>query len=234
MVQEIIFCHLEKCAGVYIGKILEQTEKKTGRKYMWLGHELSVDTQNNIKNISRNKNMIIVGNIRNPYTFYVSLWAFSCTYKKAHYSLIASKYPQYLYLYKDPYNIQNFRKWLKLMLTGEFKNEDFAKYMIEHNVGLLTSRFFELYNQNDFSLLHNTEINPMVEHFIRLEHLKQDLAKINLPYESQVRNKSKHYHYSQYYGNEEMELVYKLDNYIFKKFGYEKEIKNEDGLPNSP
>jgi hypothetical protein len=31
-----------------------------------------------------------------------------------------------------------------------------------------------------------------------------------------------------------MELVYKLDNYIFKKFGYEKEIKNEDGLPNSP
>jgi hypothetical protein len=74
----------------------------------------------------------------------------------------------------------------------------------------------------------------MVEHFIRLEHLKQDLAKINLPYESQVRNKSKHYHYSQYYGNEEMELVYKLDNYIFKKFGYEKEIKNEDGLPNSP
>lgn len=231
MVQGIIFCHLEKCAGVYIGRILQLAEKQNGRKYMWVGHTLTDDMTKNIKNIAITKNMIIMGNIRNPYTFYVSLWAFSCIHKKGHYNLIRNKYPQYLYLYSDPYNVQNFRKWLKLMLTGAFKDEDFAKYMTNHNIGLITSRFFELYNQSDFSLLENIEANPIVNHFLRLEHLKHDLAKVDLPYETQVRNKSKHHHYSAYYGKEEMDLVYELDNYIFKKFGYEKEIRNHLNVP---
>lgn len=274
--KDIVFCHLEKCAGTYIAKMLELWKKKTGKNYYWLGH--NVDG----RAIKQMQNVLICGNIRNPYSYYVSLWAFSGIHKKGHYQLFASKYPQYLYLYKDSNNIQHFRKWLKLMLSpasasisidtisnssvncstnsptnsscnssspttllpldktfsrqnqpqksilqidgNAFEKEDFAKHMVKHKIGLHTSRFFELYNQSDFNLLNDIAANPMVQQFIRVENLKEDLAKIGVPYENKVRNRSKHRPIAAYYGKEEIELVYKLDNYIFKKFGYSKEL----------
>lgn len=219
MHQDIIFCHLEKCAGTFIGRMLKLLQKRTGRKYMWVGHDINDSTRKIMGN------MMVLGNIRNPYSYYVSLWAFSGIHKKGHYDIIASKFPEHLYLYSDPYNIPNFRKWLKLMVTGLLQ-EDFAKHMVKYNIGLLTSRFFELYNDCDFSLLNNVDVNPMVHYFIRLENLKEDLNKINLPYVHHISNRSQHHHYSLYYGEEERDLVYKLDNYIFKKFGYQKECKN--------
>jgi hypothetical protein len=248
--QGIIFCHLEKCAGTFIGRMLELSKKRTVRHYMWVGHTVHCPT---IKQLGLNQDMIIVGNIRNPYSFYVSLWAFSGIHKKGHYELIASKYPQHLHLYSDPLNIPNFREWLKLMLTG-LLDEEFATNMKKYNIGLLTSRFFELYNNNDFSYLdvccsptthefesiskhvlggaqiHEFELSSkhvdkdyMVNHFVRVEHLKDDLRKIDVPYVDKASNQSKHHKYSLYYGPEEAELVYRLDNYIFKKFGYYQE-----------
>lgn len=212
----IMFCHLEKCAGTFIGQTLKTREEKEKKHFMWVGH----DIDDSIRTIM--PNMFVVGNIRNPFSFYVSLWAFSGIHKKGHYDLFKTKYPQYLYLYSDSYNIANFRKWLRLMLLTEkdFLNEGFARYMKQHNVGLLTSRFFELYNNADFTYLSNVTANPLVNHFIRVEHLKEDLKKIDLPYTNRITNKSKHHHFSAYYGEEEKALVYKLDNYIFKKFNY--------------
>lgn len=254
--KDIVFCHLEKCAGTYIAKMLELWKKKTGKNYHWLGHNVDGCA------IKQMQNVLICGNIRNPYSYYVSLWAFSGIHKKGHYQLFASKYPQYLYLYKDSNNIQHFRKWLRLMLSpaisidigsdnssvnnsanssnnstdnsvratrtdgNSFEKEDFAKHMVKHKIGLHTSRFFELYNLSDFNLLNDIAANPMVQQFIRVENLKDDLAKIGVPYENKVRNRSKHRPIAAYYGKEEIELVYKLDNYIFKKFGYSKDLPN--------
>lgn len=67
----------------------------------------------------KGKGTIIIGNIRNPYAYYVSLWAMGCREESYLYKYIKQHYSDKIYLYEDVNNIENFQTWLREILTYE-------------------------------------------------------------------------------------------------------------------
>ena len=109
-----------------------------------------------------NSNQFFLGSIRNPFDWYVSLWAFGCLYKKKDplYSNLTSRRinpfrlssinKNYLKkikfisnqlikniginkkLYSDPLNVDNFREWIKMILKKKNKNQLGEHYAISN------------------------------------------------------------------------------------------------------
>lgn len=110
-----------------------------------------------------------VGNIRNPWDWYVSLWAYGCMQKGGLYANLVEKpdlrslrglgqairAPYRLFsnkgiweeVYADPYNADLFRRWLKLILIGENikLGEGYKSTGLSHFAGLLTYRYLKLF-----------------------------------------------------------------------------------------
>ena len=109
-----------------------------------------------------NSNRFFLGSIRNPFDWYVSLWAFGCLHKKKDplYSNLTSRRinpfrlssinKNYLQktkfisnqlikniginkkLYSDPLNVDNFREWIKMILKKKNKNQLGEHYAISN------------------------------------------------------------------------------------------------------
>ena len=109
-----------------------------------------------------NSNQFFLGSIRNPFDWYVSLWAFGCLHKKKDplYSNLTSRRinpfrlssinKNYLKkikfisnqlikniginkkLYSDPLNVDNFREWIKMILEKKNKNQLGEHYAISN------------------------------------------------------------------------------------------------------
>lgn len=109
-----------------------------------------------------NSNRFFLGSIRNPFDWYVSLWAFGCLRKKKDplYSNLTSRRinpfrlssinKNYLKkikfisnqliknidmnkkLYSDPLNVDNFREWIKIVLKKKDKNQLGEHYAISN------------------------------------------------------------------------------------------------------
>ena len=115
---------------------------------------------------------IKMGNVRNPWDWYVSLWAFGCMKKGGLFDKvigdinllnlygIKKKFlsPKKLFIdkkkwekvYNDANNPKQFQEWLKLILTDstidlgeEYKSSSISKFS-----GLLTYRYLKLYTHN--------------------------------------------------------------------------------------
>lgn len=206
----IYFIHLHKCGGSFLNSIF----RKLNDKYVILGHyTLSLQDKGDDK---------VIGIIRNPFEWYVSLWSSGCALGNGLY--FKTEYPDKLYLYNDSKNIDNFREWLKFILTeydGSFDPlEDREKY----NIGILTQRFFSLYNDNNYTLLEKIDENPIVDHFIRNESIIENVnnyLNLNLDINDyEKKNVSKHLSYDKYYDNDTIKLITEKDRYIFDKFDY--------------
>lgn len=223
----VIFVHLQKCAGTYLDNLFRSVYKN---RVKVLTH---IPLSSQQKRINK---AFVIGNIRHPYDVYVSLWAFGCKKRGSLYNTFKNRLPpQYLSLYSDPNSSQNFRTWLKILLGNNTLTKLLPKpklgfhnsqLMQKFNIGLLTYRFFALYNESNFNLLRPQYIphNPVVDLFIRSEHMQEDLAKlkITLPQQSTKTNSSNHKPYDFYLDEETKDLIYEKDKYIFTKFGYEK------------
>ena len=206
------FIHLPKCGGSYISTLMYENNKNG--KYIMKGHN-SVE--------KKDPTLTYVGNIRHPYDIYKSLWNYGCERQGGVYNYVKKNYPHYAYLYSSKRNIKNFRLWLGLILTNTicYNGEDMKKY----NIGLVTYRFFKLYNFKDYSLLDKVDIDPLIDVFIKLENIKEDLKKIELSYTEIRVNASKYLQSDSadiYYDQELKNLVYSKDRYIFDKFYYQK------------
>jgi hypothetical protein len=115
---------------------------------------------------------IIVGNVRNPWDWYVSLWAFGCEHKgRLHFELtkgyskgsraiISRTIDKYLLnkkirlnpatwqkLYSDVNNFNYFRTWLRLLLEDQNHSigEGYKESGMAGLIGLLTYRYLNLY-----------------------------------------------------------------------------------------
>ena len=149
---QICFVELGKTGCSYIRKILEENIKS--------GELTAIHDQitNNLINSKRLK----VGSIRNPFDWYISLWSFGCLMKKKDplYSNLTSlrlnprrlnnirnnKIKKLIFLfdqfkkkpnlnkdlYSDPYNIKNFRNWIKLLFNNTKKNFIGEQYSISN------------------------------------------------------------------------------------------------------
>jgi len=166
----IIYFELQKTASTFTRLVLAE---------MYADNCTIIGKHNSLKKIPQDvlgdfSRKVKVGNIRNPWDWYVSLWSFGCKKRGGlRYRLINQEelnflgkkgirqvlkrrlklgYPKldkeiWLSLYSDPYNYKNFNRWLELILTVSKHDlgEGFkAKKMSEFS-GLLTYRYLRLY-----------------------------------------------------------------------------------------
>lgn len=137
------------------------------------------------------ENKMKVGNVRNPWDWYVSLWAYGCLKKGGLYKkmttkerLTIAKLPQtiktYLKtgvkhknstlwenLYSDYSNKDNFRLWLKLILQKQNNTlgEGYIESPISTTVGLFTYRYLNLYCYNGIDDIKNERDYQKIEMF---------------------------------------------------------------------
>ena len=84
--------------------------------------------------------------IRQPYSWYVSLFAFGCNngglsmYRQL--DLTDAERGKIRDLYQDPFNIDNFREWM--YVSNEFRSRGGNQFMNRYEIGLLTTRFLNM------------------------------------------------------------------------------------------
>jgi len=131
-------------------------------------------------------NKYIIGSIRNPWDWYVSLWAFGCLGKGGEvkkltkldllYSILyfdifellnELKKPKEMWkkLYKDPYDVNNFQDWLKQIYNSERKidlKEKYRKHLVSDHIGFMTHRYCMLYLKYYYDTIYiNTKIKSL-------------------------------------------------------------------------
>ncbi len=147
------------------------------------------------------------GNIRNPWDWYVSLWAFGCMGKGRLHGRLTSgilkkiKKPEILFIpskqwkhvYSDSSNPALFREWLKMLFSIKRRGdigEEYGNSQIADMIGLLTFRYFKLYTY-DFlkekegllkfeDIINFEQQKNMLDFIIRNESLEVDFENLML------------------------------------------------------
>jgi len=213
-----IFVHLLKCGGTSIFRMMMDNFKVLNVDQIGKGVPLSHYTIP----IEEKKGKVVVGNIRHPLSFYVSLWAFV---DGGFTGTFIKQYKDKAHLCDDTFSIPKFQEWLKIIINDRFLLPPAGE---EFNIGILTWTFFEKYYNNDYRFLNTPNEEYLVDHYIRLETLEEDFNRIfgtDIKKQNNPRYKTtKHLPYIEYYNNELIDLVYDKEKFIFDKFNYNKPI----------
>ena len=159
---------MQKTGCTHIAKLLSECvggEQKTKHQYLQNYHT----------------DKYIIGSVRNPWEWYVSLWAFGCNGRGSLRNRLTShspldvisklasgkidhiknefKKPVHLWetVYQDYKNRDHFKKWLKLLHDPQRRidlNEGYPEHRVCNFAGLMTYRYCRLY-QKDFFLKKN-------------------------------------------------------------------------------
>lgn len=177
---KIIYLQLQKTGCMHTRRILADMYKEN---HMIIGDHNTLDEvpKRVLKNID---DKLKIGNIRNPWDWYVSLWAFGCQnrgglferltnqkvsnksgFKSYVYQRLGIEYPKlnesiWTELYSDNNNFENFNAWLKLILSENNHGigEKYKKKELSNFAGLLTFRYLNLYtNRKKINTLKNAE-----------------------------------------------------------------------------
>lgn len=178
--QNFIYLQLQKTACTHIAKIFDKATDgfQTPAKHNYL--------------TGRVPEKLIIGSIRNPWDWYVSLWAYGCSnrgglwqrlnqrgmsirqlysYLRKHDFMslraeITKDIGQWQYLYSNVYNPHLFRAWLRKILRKEnhvYLGEMYHKSSISSFSGFLTFRYSYMYLQDFFN----------GENFRKIKNLRQ-------------------------------------------------------------
>lgn len=167
---KIIYLELQKTACTHTEKLLESLP---GTHWVKKGkhNQLEKLKKHQPELVSNFADKIKVGNVRNPWDWYVSLWSFGCQKEGGFYRRLTGKeggqglikclkktfrqlsIPQKKWeqLYNDRNNFDNFRKWLGMINSSKRKNdfgEGFGKLPLSDFAGLFTFRYLKLYTYN--------------------------------------------------------------------------------------
>lgn len=221
---------------------------------------------------------LIVGSIRNPWDWYVSLWAYGCKAKergglysklkrrkirrhlpffRTHSSLfftgiwreLQKPTQDWLLLYQDAHNPENFRIWLKKLFDKQHRfdgNLTFGYSCINNFAGRMSFSYAYHY-WRDISKLKSSHSIVSLDHFykldrendmldciIRTEHLESDLiqalqqAGYNLSknqqesiYQAKRSNTSNHLETGYYFDQETLDLIAAKEKFIIDRFNYQ-------------
>jgi len=239
-----LFVHLPKCGGTFIETALHAQYKNKSQIF---------DTDN-LRHyspaIEYKTKYKIIGNIRNPFSFYVSIWSYAMKCYK-HYmkyekreiflpaiqdmmnkdSSIARR------VFEDPNNIENFREWFQLINTEKFvylkdpirfsddiKLPEIKESYLDKGIGLSTWRYIKMYQHFQFEYLNKINDDYLLDDVIKIESVDEDVKKLfgfEIDYSAVNYNKSDHLDYRLYYDQSMIDYVLKTDEYIFKKFNYD-------------
>jgi hypothetical protein len=195
----------------------------------------------------------IVGSVRNPWDWYVSLWAFGCSGRGEVYERLVSgpAGERWLDSYRDRGDPRRFRNWLLMLADPDRSRKVLPEYggsTISRDVGLLTYRYLWLYSRKISGLLHLSASDlrefdvsqNLLTDVIRSESLERDLLTaltnagytLDLSIRARVaarnRNKtnaSSHREAGFYYDEETYELVASRDDLVISKYGYEPPVR---------
>jgi len=163
---KLIFLELHKTGCTHTRNIFSKIPSVGGERFGNHNgyYNSSKSTLNTINFFAKEK----IGTIRNPWSWYVSLWAFGCMKKGGLYHQLTSKngytlkkkiknperifYPSKYWekLYEDPFNESNFRTWLQMLLTKNRipVSNNYKNFAISKTIGFLTFRAIQLYTRN--------------------------------------------------------------------------------------
>lgn len=225
-----VYVHMQKTGGTRIREML--TELTEGR---------GVGRQHGFFDAKPNK--LVFGSIRNPWAWYVSLWAFGC---EGRGGLQSRLQPDWQYLYKDVDDPELFREWLRKVYseeaTAQMRN-GYGRFSLRGDVGFMSYRYAYLYLpgvdletapyfRDYFELENYDREHNMVDAWIKLEDLAYTLyAALKLAgYEvsrervgqlSERRsNTSGHGDIAGYYDFESAQRVRHRERLIVDKHGY--------------
>ncbi len=264
---QICFVELGKTGCSYIRKIFEENIKP--------GKLTKIHDQ--ITNNLIKSEKLKIGSVRNPFDWYISLWSFGCLMKKKDplYSNLTSmrlnpkrlkniknnKVKKIVFfvdqfkkniknnieLYSDPYNKENFRKWIRLLFDNKKKNfigehysisslNKFIGYMSFHYLIKFTDHNYH-YKLFDNSLSNMDDLKKFyaehkyIDYFIKFENLNNTLInlfeKIGVSISEEKLLKTKPINKSnrlpsvaEYYDDETKEIVLQNDKLIFSLHEY--------------
>lgn len=198
--ERIIYLALHKTGCSHVLKLLSQIKDLNGRE---------IGKHNNVYEVPASvlgsfETKMKCGNIRNPWDWYVSLWAFGCMMKGGLYDHVARKSilrklkkPTLFFatdanwkgVYANAENPQLFRDWLRMLLVNRRGDvPDLGAKHVPASMGLLTYRYFNLYafdfkanvknlDQDTALKQFDTEKN-FIDHFILNEHLERDFRSL--------------------------------------------------------
>lgn len=270
---KFVYTELHKTAGTHLGKWLDI-----------LAPGEQVGKHNVIPANLRDRP--IIGSIRNPWDWYVSLWGYGCDKRgsvwyqttdgvnlRYYWQQLSDEmgmaYPtlpivlrqlmadlnkpkaEWAEAYADSTDPECFKKWLKLVFSQERKldlREGYGFSGISDVAGILSYRFFKFFTDlgdriYDKGLLHNGATleglwadHKIASHFIRMEHLEDDLLKVMaavgievsdtnraelLAAKDKKTNTSSRLPASHYYDDESIALVRNSESFLIDTFGYE-------------
>lgn len=159
---------------------------------------------------------VIIGTVRNPFAYYVSLWAYGCAKKGGLFQNLCKRFPDEIgTLYVDGLP-QTFCRWLRFVMD-----------LKPNRFGLITNRFVRSYCLRDHTALCDSS-KIIVDRMLRTESLASDLetAMRDAGFKSYLfdhgtkRNASEYDHYSRYYDDETIDLVRQIDTDLLLLYGY--------------
>lgn len=233
----LVYIQMQKTACTRIAEILAETVggQSVDRKHGYLDQ--------------KPRNKIVVGSIRDPWAWYVSLWAFGCTGRGGVLAQLKGD-PQWMALYADASDPRLFQAWLKQVYTERYANRihrgAYGRFSLCGVVGFMTYRYLYLHNVGigldgapDFAgydeLKTYDQRHNMVDAWIRAEVMAHDLARalVRAGYQvdavmrtrlnelCQVRtNTSDHLDTMAYYDEESARMVMDRERLIFERHGY--------------
>lgn len=233
--EKLIYLQLPKAASTFITSTL--TKNLDGRRD---GHHNTLE--------SLPEGAVIATSIRNPWDWYVSLWAFGCTghggVRKKLNRRSERRRDLWPELYADANDPAVFRRWLKVFMNPEPRDlwPFYPRIPMRSFTGIYTYRLLKLTTLSGEWAARAPELRSRIEvkrhfgsscvatRFIRCESLRSDvetlLTDLGLPqpiaFPLQARkNPSSHAPPSAYYDDESIELVRSRDPLIVKRFSYE-------------
>ena len=187
------FIHLQKCGGTTIAFML--------MKYFDGNRHRAIHNSENVNQ------QPIIGCIRNPFSWYVSLWSYGLEGKGQVYEELVKYHPELVSVFYTKTNdISAFQRWLNFLL-------------IDKPIGLLTQRMRKLYYHNGKFCIDYLLYQEKLEHDFKqtMKHLGYPEDYVN-SLEMSYKNQTQHLFCAQYYTLKDKNLVLLKDKEIFQKF----------------
>lgn len=248
--EKLIFVHLQKCAGTFINAFLKEMYPLSYRPFK---RESETDQQHIPKHLLSGLNKMAprlgrlpsFGSVRNPLSFYSSIYHFSK--EKSDEEWASGN------IYNRLGRPGSFSEYIEKLFKNEsIKNSnsktghaELFQRMDKLDIGVLSARYLSMffgknifdYSIDDITRHHNNMIK--VNHIIRVENLSNELYAVlkrsglkgsrlknpdtfkNIIKESNVKkNKSSHNHYKEYYNEDLINLIKHKERLIFNIYRY--------------